>query len=151
MGADQRNPNSIKIEIPSIVEEIDSYAFDVFQNAEIIIYNDPGEVMVAPNAFTPTASVKYVGKKAVAKPKPEPKPIPKAKPTETEEPDGGAVSGIDEFLSKAPVQETIVPKIKPLEEKVVEPVKDVITPKTNLVLNEEESDDDDFFDDFFDN
>ena len=86
MGADQRNPNSIRIEIPSIVEEIGSNAFDVFQNAEITIYNEPGEVMVAPNAFTPTTSVKYVGKKAKAvakpkpEPKPEPKPIPKAKP-----------------------------------------------------------------------
>ena len=82
MGADQRNPNSIKIEIPSIVEEIGSNAFDVFQNAEIIIYNEPGEVMIAPDAFTPTTSVKYVGKKAkaVAKPKPIPKAEPKPEP-----------------------------------------------------------------------
>ena len=42
-------------------------------------------------------------------------------------------------------------KLKPLEEKVVEPVNSVITHKDNLSLNEEESDDDDFFDDFFDN
>ncbi|MBE6187512.1 MAG: hypothetical protein E7143_00105 [Rikenellaceae bacterium] len=73
MGADQRNPNSIKIEIPSIVEEIGQYAFNVFQNAEIIIYNEPGEVMVATNAFAPTASVKYVCKKAKADKKETPK------------------------------------------------------------------------------
>ena len=66
VGADQRNPTSIKIEIPSIVEEIGANAFDIFQNAEIIIYNEPGEVMVATDAFAPTASVKYVGKKAKA-------------------------------------------------------------------------------------
>ena len=73
VGADQRNPTSIKIEIPSIVEEIGVCAFDVFQNAEIIIYNEPGEVMVATSAFAPTASVKYVGKKAKVDKKETPK------------------------------------------------------------------------------
>ncbi len=73
MGADQRNPTSIKIEIPSIVEEIEAAAFNVFQNAEIIIYNEPGEVMVATHAFAPTASVKYAGKKAKADKKETPK------------------------------------------------------------------------------
>ena len=73
VGAAQRNPNSLKIEIPSVVEEIENSAFDVFQNAEIIIYNDPGEVMVAPSAFAPTASVKYVGKKAKVDKKETPK------------------------------------------------------------------------------
>ena len=73
VGADQRNLTSIKIEIPSIVEEIGTDAFGVFQNAEIIIYNEPGEVMVATTAFAPTASVKYVGKKAKADKKETPK------------------------------------------------------------------------------
>ena len=61
------------------------------------------------------------------------------------------MSSLDSFLAKTPVSETVTPKIKPLEEKVVEPVNSVVTPKSNLVLTDEESDDDDFFDDFFDN
>ena len=82
---------------------------------------------------------------------PKATPIETAKPTETEEPNGGTVSSLDEFLSTTPEKETPVPKIKPLEEKVVEPVNNVITQKNNLTLTDEESDDDDFFDDFFDN
>ena len=84
----------------------------------------------------------------------KPVAVPKTKPPveETEEPtSGGAVSSLDEFLSSTPVKETVTPKIKPLEEKVVEPVNSVITQKDNLVLTDEDSDDDDFFDDFFDN
>ena len=46
---------------------------------------------------------------------------------------------------------TVTPKIKPLEEKVVEPINSIVAPKENLVLADDESDDDDFFDDFFDN
>ena len=75
----------------------------------------------------------------------------KEKPTETEEPNGGTVSSLDEFLTTTKEKETPVPKIKPLEEKVVEPVNSVITQKSSLTLTDEESDDDDFFDDFFDN
>lgn len=52
------------ITIPNSVIEIKSSAFAGVPNAEIIIYNEPGEVMVATYAFAPTASVKYVGKKA---------------------------------------------------------------------------------------
>ena len=44
-----------------------------------------------------------------------------------------------------------MPKIKPLEEKVVEPINSVVKPKDNLSLSDEDNDDDDFFDDFFDN
>ena len=52
------------ITIPNSVIEIKSSAFAGVPNAEIIIYNEPGEVMVATSAFAPTASVKYVGKNA---------------------------------------------------------------------------------------
>lgn len=52
------------ITIPNSVIEINNRAFGSILNAEIIIYNEPGEVMVAADAFEPTASVKYVGKKA---------------------------------------------------------------------------------------
>ena len=83
----------------------------------------------------------------------KPVAVPKQQPLPTETPssDGGTVSSIDEFLSKAPVAETTMPKIKPLEEKVVEPINSVVKPKDNLSLSDEENDDDDFFDDFFDN
>ena len=82
---------------------------------------------------------------------PKAKPFETEKPTETEEPNGGTVSSLDEFLTTTKEKETPVPKIKPLEEKVVEPVNNVITQKSSLTLTDEESDDDDFFDDFFDN
>lgn len=93
---------------------------------------------------TPTTKPQPIINKPVAVPK---QPLP----TETPSSDGGAVSSIDEFLSKAPVNETPMPKIKPLEEKVVEPINSVVKPKDNLALSDEENDDDDFFDDFFDN
>ena len=83
IGADQRNPTSIKIEIPSIVEEIGREAFDVFQNAEIIIYNEPGEVMIAADAFLDQAKIKYVGKKTKAAAKKESEP--KSKPEQSEQ------------------------------------------------------------------
>ena len=61
------------------------------------------------------------------------------------------MSSLDSFLTNTNKQETVAPKIKPLEEKVVEPVNSVVTPKPTIVLTDDESDDDDFFDDFFDN
>ena len=96
-------------------------------------------------AATPATKPQPIINKPVAVPKQQPLP------TETPSSDGGAVSSIDEFLSKAPVAETTMPKIKPLEEKVVEPINSVVKPKDNLSLSDEENDDDDFFDDFFDN
>ena len=81
---------------------------------------------------------------------PKAKPIETPMPTETEEPDAGAALSIDEFLNTTETLETPVPKIKPLEEKVVEPINSVITQKEQLTLTED-SDNDDFFDDFFDN
>ncbi len=61
------------------------------------------------------------------------------------------VSGLDEFLNVASTKQEVKPQIKPLEEKLVEPTKNVVKPKEELVLSEETDDDDDFFDDFFDN
>ena len=61
------------VTIPNSVIEINSGAFAYVPNAEIIIYNEPGEVMVATDAFAPTASIKYVGKKAKTDKKEPPK------------------------------------------------------------------------------
>ena len=59
-------------------------------------------------------------------------------------------SSIDDFLN-TPSKKTEITNSKPLEEKLIEPAKNDITPKENLVLTDDDNDDDDFFDDFFDN
>ena len=66
--------------------------------------------------------------------------------TDTEQ---NKVSSLDEFLTASAIKEEPA-KMKPLEEKVVETVNNVIAPKENLVLTDDDNDDD-FFDDFFDN
>lgn len=54
--------------IPSSVEEIGEYAFSAFKNLkEVEICNDPGEVMIAVNAFRSSAKITYTGKKAQPK------------------------------------------------------------------------------------
>lgn len=54
--------------IPSSVEEIGERAFDAFKNLkEVEICNDPGEVMIAVNAFPSSAKITYTGKKAQPK------------------------------------------------------------------------------------
>ena len=83
--------------------------------------------------------------------------IPKAKPvveemdTDDSDEEGTTVTSLDEFLNATSTQTTEAPMIKPLEEKIVEPINTSLTPNNNLVLTDEENDDDDFFDDFFDN
>ena len=96
----------------------------------------------------PVAPAKPIINKPVAVAK---TPVEFIDDADDEEPATSGMSSLDSFLAKTPVSETVTPKIKPLEEKVVEPVNSVVTPKSNLVLTDEESDDDDFFDDFFDN
>ena len=96
----------------------------------------------------PVAPAKPIINKPVAVAK---TPVEFIDDADDEEPAPSGMSSLDSFLAKTPVSETVTPKIKPLEEKVVEPVNSVVTPKSNLVLTDEESDDDDFFDDFFDN
>ena len=94
----------------------------------------------------PTVKPQPIINKPVAIPKTEPPILDNVPQLET-----GPAASLDDFLLKPTVTPTAIPKIKPLEEKVVEPVNSVITPKSNLVISDEESDDDDFFDDFFDN
>lgn len=56
------------ITIPSSVEEIGELAFDAFKNLkEVEICNEPGEVMIAVNAFPSSAKITYTGKKAQPK------------------------------------------------------------------------------------
>lgn len=99
----------------------------------------------AANKPAPTPAIKPVINKPVAVPK---API---EVEDDEEPTSSGMSSLDSFLTNTKKQETVAPKIKPLEEKVVEPVNSVVTPKPTIVLTDDESDDDDFFDDFFDN
>ena len=82
----------------------------------------------------------------------KPVAVPKTKPVEPAiEETKAPVSSLDEFLNAQPTKVEEIPTIKPLEEKVVEPINSIVAPKENLVLADDESDDDDFFDDFFDN
>ena len=82
----------------------------------------------------------------------KPVAVPKTKPVEPAiEETKAPVSSLDEFLNAQPTKVEETPTIKPLEEKVVEPINSIVAPKENLVLADDESDDDDFFDDFFDN
>ena len=63
-------PNEVltSLTIPSSVEEIGERAFEAFKNLkEVEICNDPGEVMIAVNAFRSSAKITYTGKKAQPK------------------------------------------------------------------------------------
>ena len=79
--------------------------------------------------------------------------VPKTKPVITEklEEESKPLASLDEFLTDKVVPKAEATIIKPLEEKVVQPIKEAVTTKTDLTLNDDDGDDDDFFDDFFDN
>ena len=80
------------VTIPTSVEKIDSKAFTKIENLKVEICNEEGDVLIHPEAFHPTAEIKYVGKKVkvAAKPKPEVKPETKAEPEPKPEPKEGA-------------------------------------------------------------
>lgn len=62
------NESLTRLTIPSSVEEIGKGAFKLKNLKEVDIYNDPGEVMIAGDAFLSTVKINYLGKKDV-KPK----------------------------------------------------------------------------------
>lgn len=76
------------ITIPTSVEKIGACAFFGSKNLKVEICNEEGDVLIHPEAFHPTAEIKYVGKKAKAasKSKLEPKPKVEAKPESKPEP-----------------------------------------------------------------
>ena len=53
------------VQIPSCVEKIHEGAFGGIPNLQVDIYNEEGEVLIHPNAFSGDAKINYLGKKKV--------------------------------------------------------------------------------------
>lgn len=93
------------------------------------------------NKVSPLSS-KEVVNKPVATPQTRPVAVPKASTS------ASPIASLDDFINATDPKEN--KPLKPLEEKVVEPKKEVPQQTADLTLTDDDNDDD-FFDDFFDN
>ena len=83
----------------------------------------------------------------------EPAPLPNIKPVveKKEEQTQPIASSLDEFLNNSQLSAASARIAKPVPTDIKIPTVNIVKPKENLVLSDDDSDDDDFFDDFFDN